>query len=503
MIQKKLFTVILSALLIVILSTAYAADMNPLPTERAETIGKGHLRLNNSSSLDYLNDNTRLYHFSSLNLILGVAENADLFLKYRGLTYREGPDFNDAIGPGDLTVGLKASPFSGDWGTLGFLISTKLPNANDKDGLGTDVQDFHLVGLYTLALKSLILNFNAGLHIIGDTTEMRKYHYLFGYGVGFEYMISDHFSIVGDVSGATGGRDDFEWCKATLGFVAPIANGWEWGLTASAGLTSETPDWSVGLHFSREWSLDGLIPDTSPASGGNPTIVILYPFPLDLEEAATIGHGSLYFEAEFSAMGFKRYNLYTPSLDLRYGIAEGVDVQVEIPYSFLEDSPIYGRTDGLSDVRVGFKISPWRLGKFQFGVLNEIKMPSTNDSEGLGKKEMDYTLLFLTSASLDRFLVHLNLGFSIEGNPEETSSQRDFLIFGAGAEYALTDWLSLYGNFYGKTFHTDRLCSYLLEGGFRFMLYKKIIVSASGGTGFANNDPDWTANFGVALPIDF
>ncbi|GEM_PF-2693956 len=503
MIRMKPFIVVLSILLLSSLSAAYAADMNPLPTERAETIGKGNLRWSNKSTLDYLDDNTRLYHFSSLELILGVAENADLFLNYGGFTYREGPNFKDAFGPGDLTVGLRVSPIKGDWGALGFLISTKLPNADDKDGLGTDVQDFHLVGLYTLSLKSLLLNFNAGLHIIGDNTETRKYHYLFAYGVGFEYMISDHFSIIGDVSGTTGGKDDFEWCKATLGFVAPIANSWEWGLTASAGLTSESPDWSVGLHISKEWSLDGFISDTPSASGGSPTIVSLYPFPLDIDEAATVRHGSLYASANFTAMGYKYYNLYTSSLDLRYGIAEGVDVEVEIPYSFLDDSPIYGDKDGLGDVRVGFKISPWHLGKFQLGVLNEIKMPSPNDREGIGRKEMDYTVLFLTSASLDKLLLHLNLGLSIEGNPEETSSQNDFYIVGAGAEYALTDWFSLYGNFYGKIYHLDELSSHMLEAGFRFMLYKKVIISASGGTGFAKNDPDWTANFGVGLPLDF
>lgn len=502
---KKSIIATLAIFLVALLSQADAADMNPLTTDKADTIGKGNLRYTSKSSVDSLDDGTMLYHFLSSNLILGISEKADLILNYGGMAYREGHDFADVFGPGDLTVGLKFSPVSGGWGSVGFLISTKLPNADDKKGLGTDVQDFHLVGLYTASLNRLLLNLNAGFHIIGDSTRRRKYHYLFAYGAGFEYMVTDRFSIVGDISGTTGGDDDFERSKATLGFVSPLAYGWEWGVTGSGGLTSESPDWSASFHISKSFNTGKFISNAPYTSEAEPARVHLFPFPLSTEESMTVRERRLYTSMSFGVMSYDddRFLYTAPSLDLRYGLAKGVDIEVDIPYSFLRDSPIYGDTDGLSDMRVGFKISPWQLGSFRLGVLNEIKMPASNDRKGLGRKEMDYTALFLTSATFGKFISHLNLGLAIEGNPERVSSQNDFFIVGSGAEYAFTDWMSVFGNFSGKIGFPDEYNSYRTEGGFRFLVNRRLVFSISGGTGFEDIDPDWTANFGISVPIDF
>ncbi len=508
MIIIRTFIVALVIILGNLLFVAYAADMNPLSTERAETIGEGKLRFSVEGTVDALDDGTKLYHTPAISLILGIAENADLILNFGGLLYRTGHNFNDSLGPGDLTVGLKSTPIKGDWGSLGFLISTKLPNANDKDGLGTDVQDFHLVGLYSVLLESLRLNFNVGLHVIGDNTERRKYHYLFAYGAGFEYMVTERFSIIGDVSGTTGGDDDFETSTATLGFVAPLACGWEWGVTGSAGLTSESSNWSAGLHVSKTWNLDRFGSDKPSSSEKDAVKLNLYPFPLSTDEAGTIREGSLYAAMTLGVMSFDDDSIiYTaPSLDLRYGLGKGVDVEIEIPYTFLDDSKIYGDTDGLGEIRVGFKISPWQFhlgGDFRFGVLNEIKMPAINDRKGLGLKEMDYMALFLTSATFGRFVSHVNLGLSTEGNPEAESSQNDFFIVGSGAEFAFTDWGSIYGNVSGKIGYPDEMNSFRTEGGLRFLIKKSLILSVSGGSGFEEVDPDWIANFGLSIPFDF
>jgi hypothetical protein len=116
--------------------------------------------------------------------------------------------------------------------------------------------------------------------------------------------------------------------------------------------------------------------------------------------------------------------------------------------------------------------------------------------EGLGTEKMDFTALALASFSYNKFAAHLNLGLAIEGRPTELSSQDDFIVTGIGAEYAVTDWASVFGEFYGK-FTTDKdISSYMAGGGVRFLI-GKYVVFASGAAGFADVDPDWTVNFGI------
>ncbi len=169
--KKLLFTLIAGLLILGV--AAQAAELNPLTTDRADTVGAGKLRLDISFSAESLPDSSILLHTPGLGMRWGLSDDAEFILNYTGYTSREWPDDHETSGSGDLTFGLKVSPWKGPWGRLGFSVATKLPNADDTKGLGTDEQDFFLTGLYTANIKKLKINLNAGLAIVGDNERLR------------------------------------------------------------------------------------------------------------------------------------------------------------------------------------------------------------------------------------------------------------------------------------------------------------------------------------------
>jgi hypothetical protein len=477
---------------------SFAVDLNPLDTERAATIGEGNLRLDVMGTVESIDDDIYRYHIPGARITYGISDITDLILSYGGLIIVESDTLDTEWGSGDLTVGLKVSPWKNSWGTLGFLIATKLPNASDDTGLGTDVQDFYFMGLYSLSQKHLTLNLNAGLAAIGDNTRTGNHHYLFAYGVGLEFPIGADFALVADVTGMIG-EDGYNIHEATGGIVGPLGWGWEWAVTGSVGLSSDAPDWSAGVFLSKTWGLPGLMSADPLFADVDPYPLIYYPFPLNTAEAWTVKKNTLYTRVRYEVRGYDDDALLSeaPSFDIRYGIARGVDMGVVIPYLFLDDSPIYGDTDGLGRVKLNFKLSPWQVKGFRFGILSEVTFPTSNDKKGLGTEEMDYTALFLTSFVHERFAAHLNLGFAIEGDQTNISSQNDYFVASLGLEYALTDWASIYGEFYGKISDLDNLASYEASGGLRFLLGKWTLFLYGGG-GFNDPDPDWKAGIGIA-----
>jgi hypothetical protein len=493
--MKKVLLILIAGLLSVGV-TAYSAELNPLTTERAETIGAGKLRLDIGFSAESLPDSSLLLHTPGFGLRWGLSEDTDFILKYGGLMVREWPDDSESSGSGDLTFGLQVSPWKGPWGRLGFSIATKLPNADDTYGLGTDEQDFFLTGLYTANIKKLKINLNAGLAVVGDNEQLRGYDYLLTYGVGFEYLITDHWSIVGDVAGTTGGQEKNDIAEATLGVVGPLAYGWEWALTGSYGLTPQTPEWSAGLFLSHVWEVG----PTGPLSfytDESPLRLSYYPFPMETMESWTTKKNTVYTALGFSAAGFDEgtmlYNVFAK--DIRVGVADGVDIGFSGGYYILEDSPIFDDGDGYSELHMSFKISPWQVGIFRFGFMSDVKLTTDNFHEGVDSGKMDFTGLALASLSYKRLAAHVNLGLAIEGQSNFYSSQNDLLVVGLGAEYALTDWMTAYAEFSGK-FGEESDSSYMAGGGFRFLV-GKCVLFVSGQAGFGEPDPDWVVTVGL------
>ncbi len=329
-----------------------------------------------------------------------------------------------------------------------------------------------------------------------------QYDYLFTYGAGLEYLITDHWSVVGEVAGTTGGQEKNEIAEATLGVVGPLAWGWEWALTGSYGLTPDSPEWKAGVFLSRVWEAGPSGP-LSFYTDETPLRLSYYPFPMLTKEAWTTEKNTVYTSLAFSAAGLKDGSMLYDACfkDIRVGIADGVDLGFSCSYRFLEDSPVMEDTNGISDLAIGFKISPWQSGNFRFGFYTGIKLPLDNHDESFDSGKMDYTGLLLASFSYKKLVLHANLGLSVEGMAHALSSQDDFLVMGLGAEYALTDWMSAYAEFNGKLAEVSDT-SYMVGGGFRFLI-GKCAVFVSGQTGLGEPDPDWMVTVGLMRLWDF
>jgi hypothetical protein len=110
---------------------------------------------------------------------------------------------------------------------------------------------------------------NAGIVIQGDRYELSRQDDYLAWGLAAEYEIAQSIVLWGEIEGSTNGekrRNIFEgdfgnsYAEARLGLTGPMPyidfmKDWKWGVTASAGLTSSSRDWSANIGLSRTWGL--------------------------------------------------------------------------------------------------------------------------------------------------------------------------------------------------------------------------------------------------------
>ena len=139
---------------------------------------------------------------------------------------------------------------------------------------------------------------------------------------------------------------------------------------------------------------------------------------------------------------------------------------------------------------------PGRSEIFRFGFLTDVKLPLDSYDDGLDSGKMDFTGLILASVSYKKLAAHANIGLVIEGDPEDLNTQNDSYVVSLGTEYAVTNWMSVFGEFNGKFSGEETVRSYMAGGGLRFLV-GKCAFYVSGAAGLAEYDPDWTVSVGL------
>ncbi len=148
----------------------------PLEVEEAWPVKEGVLRW--SVGLEQQDENVlpfseekdrELTRFPILGASLGLGKRVELGALYDYLHLKR-PTGSDATGSGDLRLSTKIGITTEQrgWPATGLQITTKLPNADDKSGLGTDETDFYATLLMTKTYSTLTFHLNAGLGIISD-----------------------------------------------------------------------------------------------------------------------------------------------------------------------------------------------------------------------------------------------------------------------------------------------------------------------------------------------
>lgn len=553
---------------------AAAADYYILKTEEARTVGDGNLKTEVEVGVTKQDDASELYNIPRMRAEYGLSEWVDLEFEYEALAV-EGSDvtrydrsvpttsFNrDDVGTGDLRIRLKMVPFDTAYGTFGYQLETKLPNADQDRGLGSNSTDVTGRVLHTLdwsqftdtpILRDITTHTNVGLSFQGDPARNGNSNELFIFGVAAEYPLTERLTLMGEIEGAYDTERALNVSQGPLGtdrvvgrlaMTGPLGEDWRWGVSAAKGLSAGAPDWEVQFGLSRLWGLHYKREQPRHASPEmrwiDPEAVNQYYNPLWTEEAQVMGPGRSRAEVEFGYMEqADGSDLYTvPRVTWGWGLGEWVDFEVAYEILAVEDANAIDRSSGRvvlmnedgagsGDLRLHLKMVPWRLRYGDLGLLFTTKVPLADEGAALGTDEADFTARLLLSSNwgsissnafVSRLTTHVNVGMSIQEDPFSVTTQNDLFVWGAAAEYALwhdyTAWLEVHGAVEGDevggiaegTYGDKQLVARAgLTGPTPDLallpdwdLFHDWRWSLTGFTGLTNESPDYGAQLGLS-----
>jgi len=539
-------------------ASGFTQGYHMLATEEASTIGEDNLQTEIELGVTKQPDASELYNIPRIRLTYGLSEWADIEFEYEVLAVNN-TDFTeadtgkikenyDSAGTGDLRIRLKVAPYEFGRHRMGVQFATRLPNAVQEQGLGTNETDFKAKVLFSTDWGRLVTHLNGGIAVTQNISRNRDLDNFFIWGIGGEYELADSLTLMGEIEGSTGlgssvngfteniaeGDEGIARARARLALSGPIGD-WRWGVSAFKGVNSHTEDWGAQIGLSRTWGIDGLS-DSGPAQPirEKDSVPESYYNPLKTEEAYTIGERNVRTEVAFGYAdqpdGSDLYLL--PDLTLGWGIGPRADLEFGFQYLVVRDTSRFDRhgnvietdmdEDGIGDIRVKFKTSPFqcRYGRLGFQLMT--KVPTAEDKDALGTGELDFSVKVLFStdwaqffedSALGRLKTHLNVGLAIQADPKKLSSQDDYVVAGIAAEYeilpALVFWGELVGSSntgsdvhnisegdYGDAFAEARLGltgSVPEIGSFQDWKWGATLSS-----GLNNESRDWTASIGLS-----
>ena len=219
------------AMIAVLAAVPAAAQQRPLLTEDPETIGSGNILFEGGFDLQ----KEIFYPVSGLEgdllrvpvvgLSFGLSSIAEFqldggFYNRLHVNHRSPAPLSsmlDFTGENtsdveDVVVATKIRVLSETPGrpALGVRFATKLPNASNENGIGTDTTDFFASLLIGKTVQSIRLVGNAGLAILGDPTRGDRQADVLAYGFSIARAVRQGVEIVGDITGRYQPNDDLE-----------------------------------------------------------------------------------------------------------------------------------------------------------------------------------------------------------------------------------------------------------------------------------------------------
>ena len=200
-----------------------AAQQRPLVTEDPEPIGTGRVLI--EDGLDYSKDQTypvsglagNLWRVPTVGISVGLSPIAEiqidggfynhLAIKSRNNAAPLAPALtvvgNNTHDVEDIVIGTKIRLISEGAGrpALGIRFVTKLPNASNESGLGTDTTDFLASTLVAKTVQSVRVVGNFGVGILADPTRGDRQNDVLTYGLSFARAVTQRAEFVGEVNG--------------------------------------------------------------------------------------------------------------------------------------------------------------------------------------------------------------------------------------------------------------------------------------------------------------
>ena len=214
---------VLVTALVVAWARPAAAQQRPLITEDPEPIGAGRVLL--EGGLDYAHDQTypvsglqgNLLRLPTIGVSVGISSIAEIQID-GGLYSRLNITSRNASAPlasaltvtgstthdvEDVVIATKIRVVSEAAGrpAFGVRFATKLPNASNEKGLGTDTTDFAMSILAAKTVQSVRVVGNFGFAILADPTQGDRQNDVVIYGLSFARAVTQRAEFVGEING--------------------------------------------------------------------------------------------------------------------------------------------------------------------------------------------------------------------------------------------------------------------------------------------------------------
>ena len=199
------------------------AQQRPLVTEDPETIGAGRLLveggIDRAQDQQYPVSGLRgdLWRVPTIGLSFGLSSIAELQIDgglFDSLSIRsrnpQAPlaslltatgdsthDFEDVV----VATKIRVLSETAERPALGIRFSTKLPDASNESGLGTDSMDFHVLLLGAKTVESIRVVANLGVGILSDPVQGNRQNDVLMYGLSFARAMTQAAELVGEVNG--------------------------------------------------------------------------------------------------------------------------------------------------------------------------------------------------------------------------------------------------------------------------------------------------------------
>lgn len=197
------------------------AQQRPLVTEDPETIGggrvlvEGGVEYGRSVDVPVYGLEGNLWQIPSVGVSFGLGRVAELqfdsgFSRMDVTSRVQGPlsDVLDFTGDTtsaarDVVIATKVRMVDETAGRpgIGVRFATKLPNASNETGLGTDMTDFAATLLVAKTVGSVRTVGNIGFAILGDPTRTATQHDPLLYSVSMARALTDAAEVVGEIEG--------------------------------------------------------------------------------------------------------------------------------------------------------------------------------------------------------------------------------------------------------------------------------------------------------------
>jgi len=222
--------------------------------------------------------------------------------------------------------------------------------------------------------------------------------------------------------------------------------------------------------------------------------------PLSTDDAGTVDRGR--FEAEF---GFEYADdtdkEHNSAMALTFGLAKTWDIGLEVPYVYI-DVRDGSNVDGPGDVMFCSKYRLLDEDKYSpaIAAVFSIKTKSGDEDKGLGSGALDYGVVSVLTKELEKFIIHLNLGYTYVGLPEPESHD-DIFSYALAVEYSFNDRLNLAAELAGETDFdrgfNDNIFGFLL--GFNYSFSEALKFDFGIGLGVSRASPDYSVTSGFTF----